>query len=390
MGWTEPILHVDMDAFFVEVERLRNSALIGRVVVVGGAGQRGVVAAASYEARQFGIHSAMPMTGARRRCPELVVVPPDHRRYREVSEEVFAIFHSFTPLVEGLSLDEAFLDIGGLRRHYPSPVAVADAVRAALRRDVGLPASVGVAPSKFLAKLASEAAKPDGVRHVPSSSQLDFLHALPVRSLWGVGEATLAVLDGLGVETVGDIATLGPSVLERRLGGAVGRHIFDLAHARDEGSVQPDSEAKSLSVEHTYEVDLTGWELVDSELLAHADRLASRLRRAGLLARTVSLKLRYADFTTLTRSETSPGGTDVTRDLHHVGRRLARRLDTGRPIRLLGLGATNLVPKQRPRQLRVDDSGQWDRVADAVDAVRERFGQDSIEPAGLLNPSRDQ
>ncbi len=390
MGWTEPILHVDMDAFFVEVERLRDPALRDRAVVVGGAGERSVVAAASYEARRFGIHSAMPMTRARRRCPGLVVVPPDHGRYREVSEEVFAVFHSFTPLVEGLSLDEAFLDVGGLRKHYPSPVSVAEAIRASVRGDVGLPASVGVAPSKFLAKLASEAAKPDGIRHVPVSGRLEFLAALPVRALWGVGEATFAILDGLGVETVGDIATLGPSVLERRLGGALGRHIFDLAQGRDDRPVEPDSEAKSLSVEQTYEVDLRGWDLVDSELLAHADRLASRLRRAGLLARTISLKLRYADFTTLTRSETSSGGTDVARDLHHVGRRLARRLDVDRPVRLIGLGATNLVPKQAPRQLRVGDSGQWDRVSDAVDAVRERFGRDSIEPAGLLNPAREK
>ncbi|MGA7272725.1 MAG: DNA polymerase IV, partial [Acidimicrobiia bacterium] len=344
----------------------------------------------SYEARRFGIHSAMPMSRARRRCPDLVVVPPDHRRYREVSEEVFAVFHSFTPLVEGLSLDEAFLDVGGLRRHYPSPVVVAEHIRAALRRALGLPASVGVAPSKFLAKLASEAAKPDGIRHVPVSAQLEFLHALPVRALWGVGEATLAVLDGLGVETVGDIATLGPSVLERRLGAAVGRHIFELAQGRDDRAVEPDIDAKSLSVEQTYEVDLRGWTMVDSELLAHADRLASRLRRAGLLARTISLKLRYSDFTTLTRSETSPAGTDITRELHHIGRRLAHRLDVDRPIRLLGLGATNLAPKLAPRQLRVGDTGEWDRVADAVEAVRERFGQDSIEPAGLMNPIREK
>ncbi len=227
--FTEPILHVDMDAFFVEVERLDDPRLVGRPVVVGGAGARGVVAAASYEARAYGVHSAMPMVEARRRCPQAVVVPPDHRKYGAMSRRVFEIFRSFTPQVEGLSVDEAFLDVGGLRLHYKSPVDVAGAIRARIRSDLHLPASVGIASNKFLAKLASEEAKPDGVFHVKAGHELEFLHPLPVRRLWGVGEATYAALEALGVATVGDLAAVPEHVVAQRVGGAVGHHLLELA-----------------------------------------------------------------------------------------------------------------------------------------------------------------
>jgi DNA polymerase-4 len=206
--WTEPILHVDMDSFFVEVERLDRPELVGKPVAVGGPGPRGVIASASYEARAFGVRSAQPTATARRVCDELIVIPPRHGRYGDLSTEVFSIFRAFTPLVEGLSLDEAFLDVGGLRLHFESPVAVGDAVRERIRSDLGLPASVGVAAVKFVAKLASEAAKPDGMRHIPIDGQMDFLHSLPASAMWGVGPATLAALARLGVETVGDIAAL--------------------------------------------------------------------------------------------------------------------------------------------------------------------------------------
>ena len=384
MRWTEPILHVDMDAFFVEVERKADPGLRGKPVVVGGAGPRGVVAAASYEARGFGVHSAMPMSRARRRCPELIVVAPTHGKYREISEEVFAVFRTFTPLVEGLSLDEAFLDVGGLARHFESSVAVARSIRAAIKAETGLPASVGVASNKFLAKLASQAAKPDGIHHLPIERQLEFLHSLDVRSLWGVGEATWAALDHLGVETVGDLALVPPATLNRRLGASHGAHLAELASGRDPRPVQPDGEAKSISVEETYPTDLSGFAAVDSELLAHADSLASRLRRAGLVARTISIKVRYDDFSTVTRSASAPVGTDVTRDIHRIAQGLAQKVELGRPIRLIGVAATNLEPKDAPRQLTVGMGEDWDRMADAVQAIRERFGQASVEPASLL------
>jgi DNA polymerase-4 len=222
-----------MDAFFVEVERLRRPELRGIPVAVGGDGPRGVVASASYEARRFGVRSAMPTGAARRACPQLVVVPADHRRYQEASEQVFAIFHRFTPLVEGVSLDEAFLDVSGLRLHYPHPVEVGEELRAVIRRELRLPASVGVAANKLLAKLASEEAKPDGLFHVPAARQLEFLHRLPVRRLWGVGEATQAALERLGVETVGDLAEVPLPALTRAVGEAVGRHLSELAQEID-------------------------------------------------------------------------------------------------------------------------------------------------------------
>ena len=222
LGFDENILHADMDAFFVEVERQRDPTLAGLPVVVGGGGRRGVVAAASYEARLYGIRSAMPMASARAAYPGLIVVPPDHRRYAEVSAEVFSIFRGFTPLVEGLSLDEAFLDISGLRRHYERPEQVGSGLREAVRRRLDLPVSVGIGINKVIAKLASETAKPDGIFHVRRDETLNFLHPLPVRAVSGVGEATYAALEGLGVETMGDLAAIPVATLVRRLGSVAG------------------------------------------------------------------------------------------------------------------------------------------------------------------------
>jgi DNA polymerase-4 len=385
-GFAEPILHVDMDAFFVEVERRERPDLRDRPVVVGGTGGRGVVAAASYEARVFGVHSAMPMAHARRLCPKAVVLPPDHAKYREASRHVFSVFRSFTPLVEGLSLDEAFLDVGGLRRHYPDGVAVGRAIRLRLREELALPASVGVAVNKFVAKLASEAAKPDGIRHVPVGDTLEFLHPLPVRSLWGVGEATHAALERLGVSLVGDLAEVPVATLKRHLGQAVGVHLHDLAWGRDVRRVVPESAARSISVEETYERDLSGGRAVEREVLRHAEALAGRLRSAGVAGRTITLKIRFSDFTTVTRSATMVAPTDVGRDLYRIARDLLASVpEAERPVRLVGLGATSLVPSDVPRQLAVDRPAKWDDLAEAVDEVRERFGTTSIRPARLVD-----
>lgn len=298
--WTEPILHVDMDSFFVEVERLDAPELRNRPVAVGGAGPRGVIASASYEARAYGVSSAQPTSVARRLCPELVVVPSAHGKYGDVSTEVFAVFRSFTPLVEGLSLDEAFLDVRGLRHHYESPVVVGETIRSRIRDDLGLPASVGVAAVKFVAKLASEAAKPDGIRHIPANRQEAFLRPMPADAIWGVGPATLAALARLGVETVGDIADLPESALASAVGPTTGRHLHELACGIDGRAVVPDSSSKSVSVEETYDHDLETPEVVEAALLGHSQRLSGRLRRAGLRTRTVTLKVRFADFETIT------------------------------------------------------------------------------------------
>ena len=384
--WTEPILHVDMDSFFVEVERLENPALRGKPVAVGGGGARGVIASASYEARAFGVHSAQPTAIALRQCPRLVVVAPDHNRYGAVSEQVFEIFRSFTPYVEGLGLDEAFLDVAGLRFHYESPIVVGQEIRSRIKSELGLPASVGVASTKFMAKLASESAKPDGCLHIPLAEQLDFLHALPVSSLWGVGPATLAGLQRLGVATVGDLAELPEAVVISALGPANGRHLLALARGVDDRVVEPDVEAKSVSVEETYEVDLDGRDLVETALLAHAQRLSARLRRSGLAARTITIKVRYRDFTTVTRSLTGQRALDSSRDLYRVGLRLLESVDLDRPVRLLGLGGSILEDGSEPRQLTIDADDDWDRVADAISGVEARFGDHAVEPARLAEP----
>lgn len=387
--WTEPILHVDMDSFFVEVERLDDPGLRGVPAAVGGAGRRGVIASASYEARRFGVHSAQPTSTALRLCPRLRLVPPRHDKYADVSGSVFEVFRSFTPNVEGLSLDEAFLDVTGLRLHHESPVAVATAVRRALRDDLGLPASVGVASVKFIAKLASDAAKPDGIRHVPLEEQMRFLSGLPVTAMWGVGPATFAALARLGVETIGDLADLPLGPLTSAVGPSAGRHLHDLARGIDPREVVPDIRAKSISVEETYPYDLTASEVVETALLALSQRLSARLRASGVRSRTLTLKLRLADFTTITRSVTRDVGLDGYRQIFRLaGEVLSSLGDTG-PVRLLGLGGSSLEPASGPTQLGIDADESWERVEDALADVQGRFGKDAVRPARLApSPKR--
>jgi len=382
--WAEPILHVDLDAFFVEAERLQDPGLIGKPVAVGGTGNRGVIASASYEARVHGVRSAQPTATALRLCRDLIVVPPSHGRYGELSARVFEVFREFTPSVEGLSVDEAFLDVSGLRRHFSTSTEVAMAVRGEIRRRLRLPASVGIASSKFIAKLASEAAKPDGFRHIPKDTELEFLHALSVEALWGVGPATLAGLQRLGVVTIGDLAELPEAAVVGSLGPTQGRHLLDLARGIDHRPVTPDVDAKSISVEETFDSDLEGTEVMETALLAHAQRLADRLHRSGLAARTVTLKLRFGDFTTLTRSVTSGTVVDGPRDLFVIAIGLLEQVEVDRPVRLLGLGGSGLEPAGEPRQMPIGAEGNWARVDEAVAGVRDRFGEHSVEPARLI------
>jgi DNA polymerase-4 len=388
-GFSEGILHVDMDAFFVEVERLHRPELRGVPVAVGGAGPRGVVASASYEARSFGVHSAMPSARARRLCPDLTLVPTDHARYRRVSEELFAIFRDFTPLVEGLSLDEAFLDVTGLRRHFSDTTSVGLAIKERIRIELGLPASVGIARTKLVAKLASEAAKPDGLRLIRVEEEIGFLHALPVRSLSGVGEATWAALERLGVKTVGDLAALPADVLTRKLGVTLGAHLRDLSHGLDPRPVTPDSEAKSISVEHTYDTDLIGHAAATAELNNHCERLAYRLRRSGLAGRTINLKVRYSNFESVTRAATLPTPTDQSREIREVVTRLAGRVDWSRPVRLLGVGVAALVPCDSAVQLTIDADPRWERISAAVDEVRARYRRPHILSMGSTDLSEE-
>lgn len=380
----ERIAHVDMDAFFVEVERLRRPDLRDRAVVVGGAGPRAVVASASYEARERGVTSGMPIGQARRLCPHAIVVPPDHAAYRGRSDEVFELLEGFTPVVEAVSVDEAFLDIGGLRLLYESPLDVASAIRGRIADALHLPASIGLASTKLLAKMASRDAKPDGVFLVPAGGEIDFLHPKPVRALWGVGEATHARLEELGVSTIGDIAAFPRVTLVRRLGDALGGHLWDLASGLDDRSVEPVSSARSISVEETFDSDLVDADRIDREVLALADRLASRLRRAGFVASTVHIKVRYDDFTTVTRSHTFEQPVSTARDLYRTALTLlVRTAARVRPVRLLGIGAEGLIASAEPLQLGLEP--RWDDLEDVVEQVRGRFGSSAVARARLVD-----
>ncbi len=394
------ILHVDMDAFYVAVEVRRRPELAGLPLVVGGTSARGVVAAASYEARRYGMHSAMPSVRARRLCPHAVFLPGDHPLYSEVSAEVLAVFAEFTPLVEPVSLDEAFLDVTGARRLLGSGREIGQAIRSRVRDALDLPCSVGVAPVKFLAKLASEAAKPKaspegitpgrGVVVVEPGEELAFLHPLPVRALWGVGPATHARLRRLGVVTVGDLAAQDESALVRALGSAHGRHLHRLAHAIDNRAVEPERELKSVGHEQTFARDLLERDDMRREVVRMSDAVGARLRSAGMAGRTITLKVRYPDFHTITRSATLPAATDSGPAIAEVAGRLLDRVDVGAGVRLLGVAASNLSSRfGHQLSLGQDDDAPagWSEATRAVDAIRRRYGDEAIGPAALVEPS---
>ncbi|MGH9891131.1 MAG: Y-family DNA polymerase, partial [bacterium] len=330
------------------------------------------------------IHSAIPMARAKSACPDLVIVPPDHAHYSDVSSAVFAIFSSFTPEVEGLSLDEAYLDISGLRRHYPGPADVGEALRATIRQQLNLPVSVGVGANKLVAKLASEAAKPDGLRHVAVAETLKFLHPLPVRAISGVGEATVAALEGLGVTTVGDLAQLGPELLVRRLGKSAGLHLAALARGHDDRPIVSTRGMKSMSVSETYEYDLHSPEQIDTELLRLCDRLGSRLRLANMGGRTVSVTVRYSNFETVVRQTTRATTATSAHDLFASARLLRQQFDGTRPVRLLGVALSRLDEALDSRQTTTDSDPRWDDVSGAIASVRQRFGDDSVGPARVV------
>ncbi|MGH2724189.1 MAG: DNA polymerase IV [Actinomycetota bacterium] len=382
---SEPILHVDMDAFYASVEVLKDPSLAGAPVVVGGPGPRGVVMSASYEAREFGIHSAMPSARARRLCPGVVFVKPDFASYRAHATRLREILLGFTPLVEPLSLDEAFLDVSGATTLFGPPREIADRIRAEVRRQLSLSCSVGVAPNKLLAKVASARAKPDGLLVVPAGEALAFLHVLPVTSLWGVGERTHEVLSRLGVRTVGELAELSTRILERVLGDGPARHLAGLAAGRDDRTVIPYEPPKQVSHEETFDHDLDQEGTVMRELLRLSFRVAARLRREGFRARTVVLKVRLASFTTLTRSRTLPDPTDVGTALYATAAELYRSVPGAgrRRVRLLGVAGSSLVPAGA-EQLALLRAGRWNDAERALDRIEGRFGSGVAFPATLL------
>lgn len=385
-----------MDAFYASVELLRHPELRGRPVVVGGAGARGVVAAASYEARWFGVHSAMPSVRARRLCPNAVFLDGDHAHYGAVSARLRELFGSFSPVVEPLSLDEAFLDISGARRRFGTFVELGHQLRRQVREQEGLSCSIGIAPNKFLAKLATNRAKPtagprgplegSGVHEVEPGRELEFLHPLPVQALWGVGPATLAKLQRLGVRTVGDLARTPVEALVASVGRAAGEHLHQLSHGRDERPVVAEQAPRSVSHEQTFRTDLHRVEDLHPHLVRMSDAVAARLRRARLKGRTVQLKVRYGDFSTVTRSRTLAQPTDRTTDLVQVGAELLGALPVQRGVRLLGIGASGFADGAAQLEIDLDGDGaaaDWDAANGAVDAIRDRFGSELIGPARL-------
>ncbi|WP_174536161.1 DNA polymerase IV [Micromonospora chalcea] len=380
------ILHVDMDAFYASVEVRRRPELRGRPVVVGGVGPRGVVSSASYEARQYGVRSAMPTSRARALCPGAVYLPPDFTAYTEASRAVMRIFRDVTPLVEPLSLDEAFLDVAGARRLFGRPADIAALIRRRVAEEQRLTCSVGVGPSKFVAKLGSTRAKPDGLLVVPAARVLEFLHPLPVSALWGVGERSADALRRLGLRTVRDLAEAPAGLLRRAVGEASAAHLHELAWGRDPRGVSPEHVEKSIGAEVTFDTDVTDPGEIRRSLLALADKAGARLRAAGQVGRTVSLKVRFADFRTISRSRTLPVPTDTAREMFDTAWALWEALAPGEPVRLVGVRMEGLAPAgETPQQLTLGAPERgWREAEAAADAAAARFGRSVIGPASLL------
>jgi DNA polymerase IV len=398
-GRTTPsILHVDMDAFYASVEVLRDPSLAGKPVIVGGASDRGVVASCTYEARAYGVRSAMPSVRAKRLCPHALFLPGRFDVYAEVSEQLFAIFRSVTPLVEGISLDEAFLDVAGAERLFGAPESIAHVIRRRVSDEIGLQCSVGASAVKFIAKLASEAAKPTasrrgpvpglGVKLVEPGDELAFLHPLPVGALWGVGPVTRKALDRFGLRTVGDLAALPESTLVQVLGNAHGRQLHALSWARDARSVVPDQRAKSIGHEETFARDLHDLEALSREAVRIGDAIAARMRRHGVAGRTVTIKVRFHDFQTITRSQTLPTAIDAGPLIARAAIDVLSNVDPSSGVRLFGVSVSNLVDRGEV-QLSLDTeagtTAGWAAASDAVAQVRARFGDTALGPAALIS-----
>jgi DNA polymerase IV len=379
------IIHLDMDAFYASVEQRDDPALRGKPVIVGGDSRRGVVLAASYEVRPFGVRSAMPMARALRLAPAAIVVPPRHDVYAAVSAQVFDILASVTPLYEPLSLDEAFLDVTASVALFGAPSKIAETLRHRIATEVGLPASAGIADVKLVAKIASDLAKPNGQLEVPSGQSAAFLAPLPVTRLWGVGPKTARTLAALGLTTIGELAASDPAYLERRL-GAGGRELWEQAHAVDPRPVVPDREAKSIGAEDTFDEDLADVEALRPHVHAQALRVGERLRRAGLLARTVQLKLKRSDFTLVTRRATLDAPTDDGQQIYRATAELLAR-EPPRPTRLTGVSAQNLVPAAAAQlDLYATTPSATSALNRALDAISDRFGAGAVTTADLAGP----
>jgi DNA polymerase IV len=377
------ILHVDLDAFFASVEQRDRPELRGKPVIVGGdPGGRGVVSAASYEARRFGVHSAMSLREAVRRCPDGVFLPVDGRRYQQASRDVMAILRRFTPQVEPISIDEAFLDVTGSRQLFGEGRAIALAIKAAIREDVDLPASVGVATTKLVAKIASDLQKPDGLVVVEPGEEAAFLAPLPIARLWGVGEKTAVALADYGIRTIGDLAALAPDVLVRRF-GKHGASLASRARGMDDDPVHQGDPAKSVGHEHTFDVDTSDRETIERTLLAMSDGVAGRLRSAGVRASTIAVKIRDSSFRTITRQRTLPEPTDMTDPIFRAAVELARPEVRGIRVRLLGVTASNLGDREQLGLFPTEEPRRRAAI-EAADTIRRRYGERAVTRGRLV------
>ena len=377
------ILHVDLDAFFAAVEQRDRPELRGKPVIVGGVPPgRGVVSAASYEARAFGVHSAMSVTEAVRRCPNGVFLPVDGRRYQQASRDVMAILRRYTPQVEPISIDEAFLDVTGSRPLFGEGPAIASAIKAAVRDDVGLTASVGVATTKLVAKIASDLRKPDGLVVVAPGDEASFLAPLPIGRLWGVGQKTATALAEYGVQTIGDLAVLSPDLLVRRF-GKHGASLGTRALGMDDDPVHEGDPAKSVGHEHTFDTDTVDAEVIERTLLAMSEGVAGRLRSAGVRASTVAVKIRDSSFRTITRQRTLAEPTDMTEPIFRAALELTRPEVRGIRVRLLGVAVSNLGEREQLGLFPSDDR-RLRKAVEAADVLRRRYGADAVTRGRLV------
>ncbi|MDH3393673.1 MAG: DNA polymerase IV [Desulfobulbaceae bacterium] len=380
------IIHLDMDAFFASVEMRDNPDLLGKPVIVGGSLERGVVSAASYEARRFGVHSAMPIAVARRRCPQGIFLPVRMKRYQEVSAHIQNIFHRFTPLVEPLSLDEAFLDVTASTALFGVPAEIAAHIKQLIKEETGLTASAGVASSKLVAKIASDLEKPDGLTVVQHGTEQQFLAGLAIDRLWGVGKNTREILRMLGVKTIGDLTKLPEDLLEKKF-GKNGARMQQAALGIDPRPVNTNRSIQSIGHEETFTDDLTDRAALHRELLAMAVKVGRRLRDHGLRGRTVTIKVKYYDFKQITRSITLPETTDDQHTIYQTGSNLLSKTDAGfKPVRLLGITVANLSSRDAVQQqlLFAADNRQRNQLNQAIDNITDKFDQDAIRPGTLL------
>ena len=384
------ILHIDMDAFYASVEQLDNPELRGKCVIVGGSSHRGVVTAASYEARRFGVHSAMPMFQAKKQCPNAAFLPVRMHRYKELSRRIMSILRDVTPLVEPISIDEAYLDITGCESLYGSPVEIARMIKTRIKDTVHLPCSIGVAPNKFIAKIASDMSKPDGLLMIGQEDVASFIESLPIRKVPGVGDSTQKKLDTMGIKTLGDVKKYTEESLLKRL-GKFGLRLSALSAGMDPSPVIPLPEHKSISSEETLVADTVDKALLNAYLLRQAEDVAKQLRRLEVMAKTITLKVKHADFSQVTRSTTLSSPTCSSKTVYYHAQRLLADYPLKKKVRLVGVGASGLIAEGVPVQLGLFDENKeqgdkWERVDRVIDSIAVKFGASAIKRAALKDP----